>query len=87
MAKVLNETGRSMRAPFSSNRQLGTRANSASASVKVSGETPHMQQQRLRDTALAEAHTHLAADSVIQALQHHFEATVVAETVQPLLGA
>lgn len=46
-----------------------------------------MQQQRLRDTALAEAHTHLAADSVIQALQHHFEATVVAETVQPLLGA
>lgn len=54
---------------------------------EVSGETPHMQQQRLRDTALAEAHTHLAADSVIQALQHHFEATVVAETVQPLLGA
>lgn len=54
---------------------------------EVSGETPHMQQQRLRDTALAEAHAHLAADSVIQALQHHFEATVVAETVQPLLGA
>ena len=50
----------------------------------ISGETPFMQQQRLRGEALDAARARLQQDPVVMALVRDFAATLRQDTIQPV---
>jgi DNA polymerase-3 subunit gamma/tau len=51
---------------------------------EISGETPFMQQQRLRGEALEAARERLQQDPVVTALVREFDATLRPDSIQPV---